>query len=566
MNSVLQSLFMNTAFRQGLFSWKADDITQRPGSIIYQLQLLFGSLQDGMRTYYDPTSFTDQLELQVDVQQDVQEFNKALITFLEEKFALYPQPGIQHLVQQQFRGDSEYVTLCEQCGRVSSSPSNFYEIELTLENSKRIEDAIGHFTGVETMSGDNAYNCEGCRKRVNAKRCVRLVKLPDVLNFQLMRFQYDVKTGRKKKIAKQIQFPAKLDMRNFMQHPLAFDLKAKQGDDFVDDFDFTGEYEYELSSVLIHKGSSAYGGHYTALIRDEVSVGSSPFVWISANAFPLRSTGDWWSFDDATVTNKGKDVFRTVAEAQIEETPKDEVIEIEDEKPARRGKPAKGDAEYEETAKKPKRAKVSASASAALGKGRAARSKKAQVGEDVTVLSDVEENGSPDDTNERRRAAAAAAAAEASRAAASGIMSSTTAYMVGYTKKGRKAVEPTVPAIVKKAIEEQNHALFAEIERFQEASKSREAQHEQFKMQYEDLWKIIRVKQVLGARCNWISTEWLSQWVMGDVVSGEVTNSATANSDFVCEHNRIDPLKVEKMKRISSVRSQFLRHGFSASC
>jgi ubiquitin carboxyl-terminal hydrolase 48 len=244
----------------------------RPGSIIYQLQLLFASLQDGMRSYYDPTPFTNQLDLQTDVQQDVQEFNKALITFLEEKFGQYPQPGIQNLVQEQFRGDCEYVTLCKNCGRVSTRPSQFYELELHLEQAKRLEDCIRGFTGVEMLTGDNAYKCEQCNKAVDAKRCIRLKKLPEVLNFQLMRFHYDIKTGRKKKIQKQIAFPAKLDMRTFLQHPLAADLMTKKGSDFVDDFDMTGEYDYELSSVLIHKGSSAYGGHYTALIRDEMCV------------------------------------------------------------------------------------------------------------------------------------------------------------------------------------------------------------------------------------------------------------------------------------------------------
>jgi ubiquitin carboxyl-terminal hydrolase 48 len=75
-----------------------------------------------------------------------------------------------------------------------------------------------------------------------------------VLNFQLMRFQFDVNTGRKKKVKSVIKFPAKLDMTPFVSP----ELKAN-----------ALEVEYQLSSVLIHKGASAYGGHYIALVRDE---------------------------------------------------------------------------------------------------------------------------------------------------------------------------------------------------------------------------------------------------------------------------------------------------------
>jgi uncharacterized UBP type Zn finger protein len=72
-----------------------------------------------------------------------------------------------------------------------------------------------------------------------------------VLNFQLMRFVYDMKTLKKKKLRTNVRFPLVLNMKDFLN-------------------DNNEPNEYNLSAVLIHKGTSAYGGHYIAHIRDEM--------------------------------------------------------------------------------------------------------------------------------------------------------------------------------------------------------------------------------------------------------------------------------------------------------
>jgi len=51
-----------------------------------------------------------------------------------------------------------------------------------------------------------------------------LQELPNVLNFQLLRFQYDLQTGSKKKLSKNIQFPLRVNMRKYMQPTYASSL------------------------------------------------------------------------------------------------------------------------------------------------------------------------------------------------------------------------------------------------------------------------------------------------------------------------------------------------------
>lgn len=50
------------------------------------------------------------------------------------------------------------------------------------------------------------------------------------------------------------------------------------------------ELIYDLSAVLIHKGSAVNSGHYIAHIKDE-------------------NTGQWWEFDDEHVSNLGRHPF-----------------------------------------------------------------------------------------------------------------------------------------------------------------------------------------------------------------------------------------------------------------
>jgi uncharacterized UBP type Zn finger protein len=96
------------------------------------------------------------------------------------------------------------------------------------------------------------YRCSKCQSLEDATRQLILQKLPPVLHFSLLRFVFDVTTLERKKRKHNISFPVVLDMNRFLR---------KQ--------DTTNEENiYELKGVLIHKGSSAYHGHYEAMVFD----------------------------------------------------------------------------------------------------------------------------------------------------------------------------------------------------------------------------------------------------------------------------------------------------------
>ena len=107
---------------------------------------------------------------------------------------------------------------------------------------------------------DNQYFCERCQSKQDAKRSVILDTLPPVIQFQLLRFVWDLKTGTKKKVKGIIQFTSTLNMAKFVGTPAQRESEEAQEE--------KDEMIYELTAVLMHKGLSAYSGHYIAQIWD----------------------------------------------------------------------------------------------------------------------------------------------------------------------------------------------------------------------------------------------------------------------------------------------------------
>lgn len=79
-------------------------------------------------------------------------------------------------------------------------------------------------------------------------------------------------TTTKKKITSALSFPGVLDMRDRL-------AESSQSESI-----------YDLSAVLIHKGTAVNSGHYIAHIKDE-------------------NTGQWWEFDDENVSKLGHHPF-----------------------------------------------------------------------------------------------------------------------------------------------------------------------------------------------------------------------------------------------------------------
>uniref|UniRef100_A0A3Q1DG67 Ubiquitin carboxyl-terminal hydrolase 48 n=1 Tax=Amphiprion ocellaris TaxID=80972 RepID=A0A3Q1DG67_AMPOC len=285
-NTFLQVWFHNLELRRSLYQCHNSGYTYyEPQSICEHLQYLFALLQNSNRKYIDPSGLVKALGLDTGQQQDAQEFSKLFLSLLEDTLSKQKNPSLQNVIQQQFCGQFSYVTMCNQCGRSSALPSRFYELELNIQGHKNITECVTEFLKEEKLEGDNRYFCECCQSKQNATRRIRLHSLPPTLNLQLMRFVFDRQTGHKKKLNTFISFPEQLDMGPF--------LEGKQDQKCV----------YELSAVLIHRGISAYSGHYIAHVKD-------------------ARTGDWYKFNDEEIEKMEGKKLQLGIEEDIAETVK----------------------------------------------------------------------------------------------------------------------------------------------------------------------------------------------------------------------------------------------------
>jgi ubiquitin C-terminal hydrolase len=107
--------------------------------------------------------------------------------------------------------------------------------------------------GLHPHQVHSRYLCSNCNTLQDATRRVELNELPPILHISLLRFVFDLVSLERKKSKHTLSFPETIDMGQFVSGP------ANAG----------RQYIYQLRGVLLHKGASAYHGHYEAEVFDE---------------------------------------------------------------------------------------------------------------------------------------------------------------------------------------------------------------------------------------------------------------------------------------------------------
>ncbi|XP_073139979.1 ubiquitin carboxyl-terminal hydrolase 26 isoform X2 [Henckelia pumila] len=283
-NSILQCLYMNKSFREGVFSVEPQILEGEP--VLNNLIRLFAQLHYSKMAFVDSASFIQTLELDNSIQQDSHEFLTLLFSLLERCLSQSKVSKARTIVQDLFRGGVSHVTRCSKCGNESEASSkieDFYGLELNVKGLKSLDASLDDYFSIEELHGDNQFYCDACATRADATRSIKLRSLPAVLNFQLKRCVFLPNTTAKKKITSLFHFPGELNMAQRLSDCSELDLI------------------YDLSAVLIHKGSAVNSGHYTAHIKDD-------------------NTDEWWEFDDENVSNLGQEPFgstSTISTAEI---------------------------------------------------------------------------------------------------------------------------------------------------------------------------------------------------------------------------------------------------------
>lgn len=224
LNSQLQCLSLNPAFREGVISWQKPVVrpnsstavnTNNTNDIMMRLQKLLVMMHRGSYSILSAEKLALSLGIQNDEMQDPTEFTTVLFDLLNEIFQ--ESNSLKNLLPSIFQGSLEYVTECQNCRTRSFRNEAFMQLSLPIIKgyktngdtcSTDVKSCLDSYLSTkEFLIGDNQYYCEPCQCKCDATRETNLRELPPVLNLHLERYKFDLKTGRKRKTKDQVRLP-----------------------------------------------------------------------------------------------------------------------------------------------------------------------------------------------------------------------------------------------------------------------------------------------------------------------------------------------------------------------
>lgn len=192
------------------------------------------------------------------------EFNCILSDKLEGK-----DPSLKGI----YTGELVNYYKCVNIDYENKTNEQFNCLQLDVQGLSGIEESLKNYVSYERLEGDNKYEA-GIHGKQEAKKGIKFLRLPPVLQLILKRFDYNQKAGTIMKINDQFDIQETLDLDQLLE----FDENADKN---VRNF-------YYLHSIVMHKGS-ANAGHYFAYIKNN------------------PKSDHWLEFNDETVVVRQKE-------------------------------------------------------------------------------------------------------------------------------------------------------------------------------------------------------------------------------------------------------------------
>ena len=121
-------------------------------------------------------------------QRDADEFFNLLMDRLEASLKTTTRP---QLIKDVFGGCFANEIICLDCPHRSIMREEFLTLSLQIHNKRGLVEALQAFVESEPLTGSNAYHCDKCNKKVNAKKRASIGVLPNTLIVALKRFEFD---------------------------------------------------------------------------------------------------------------------------------------------------------------------------------------------------------------------------------------------------------------------------------------------------------------------------------------------------------------------------------------
>ncbi|XP_077184238.1 ubiquitin carboxyl-terminal hydrolase 36 isoform X3 [Paroedura picta] len=196
-------------------------------------------------------------------QEDAHEFLRYTIDAMQKACLngytkLDRQTQATTLVHQIFGGYLRSRVKCSVCKSVSDTYDPYLDVALEIRAANIVR-ALELFVKADVLSGENAYMCAKCKKKVPATKRFTIHRASNVLTISLKRFA-NFSGG---KITKDVGYPEFLNIRPYMSQ--------STGDPVM----------YGLYAVLVHSGYSCHAGHYYCYVK--------------------ASNGQWYQMNDSLV-------------------------------------------------------------------------------------------------------------------------------------------------------------------------------------------------------------------------------------------------------------------------
>ena len=155
------------------------------------------------------------------MQEDAQEFTIGFIDQLIKSSFSHPNPIQRYVIANQgctpifqiFGFKSRSQVLCESCGHQSNTYSEECSLSLTIprvRGTATFQDCLDQYVFADRLSGDNKYNCDGCKRKVNALKSTCIESSPRALIVDFKRYT----SG--KKYNEIIQYPKSFVLKKYL--------------------------------------------------------------------------------------------------------------------------------------------------------------------------------------------------------------------------------------------------------------------------------------------------------------------------------------------------------------
>ncbi|XP_063813051.1 ubiquitin carboxyl-terminal hydrolase 35 [Pseudophryne corroboree] len=167
-----------------------------------------------------------------------------------------------------------------------------------------LSDLINHYLCPEMLTAENKYRCETCASLQDAEKVVEISTGPEYLILTLLRFSFDLKAMKRRKILDNVSIPLILKMPiqvNSLPSDECVEMSSRHASARVHQ-----PAIYDLCTVIVHSGLSSESGHYYCYSRDCMNRDSHRPPSAGVKRFPTDKHLDmeiqWYLFNDTRVS------------------------------------------------------------------------------------------------------------------------------------------------------------------------------------------------------------------------------------------------------------------------